>query len=34
VDQEVNIVVQRDARFEAITVRPADRYGVYRTSDR
>jgi len=34
VDQEVQLVVQRDARFEAITVRPADRYRVFRTSDK
>ncbi len=34
VDQEVQVVVQREARFEAITVRPTDRYRVYRTSDR
>ena len=34
VDQEVQLVVQREARFEAITVRPADRYRIYRTSDK
>ena len=34
VGREVQLVVQRDARFEAITVRPADRYRVYRTSDK
>jgi S1-C subfamily serine protease len=34
VDDEVQVVVQRAARFEAISVRPADRYRVYRTSDR
>jgi S1-C subfamily serine protease len=32
VDQEVQLVVQREARFEAIRVRPADRYRVFRTS--
>ena len=31
---EAHVVVQRAARFEAISVRPADRYRVYRTSDR
>jgi S1-C subfamily serine protease len=34
VDEEVQVVVQRAARFEAISIRPADRYRVYRTSDR
>jgi len=34
VDEEVHVVVQRAARFEAISIRPADRYRVYRTSDR
>ena len=34
VDQEVQLVVQRDARFEAVTVTPVDRYRVYRTSDK
>lgn len=34
VDQDVQVVVQRATRFEAISVRPADRYRVYRTSDR
>jgi S1-C subfamily serine protease len=32
--EEVIVVVRRDQRFEAITVRPADRYRVFRTSDR
>jgi S1-C subfamily serine protease len=32
--EEVVLVVRRDQRFEAITVRPADRYRVFRTSDR
>jgi len=30
VDQEVQVVVQRDRGFEAITVRPTDRYRFYR----
>ena len=34
VGDEVQLIVQRAARFEAISVRPADRYRVYRTSDR
>lgn len=34
VDEEVQVVVQRAARFEAISVRPTDRYRIYRTSDR
>jgi S1-C subfamily serine protease len=32
VDQEVQVVVQRDRGFEAITVRPIDRYRFYRMS--
>ncbi len=32
VEQEVQVVVQRDQSFEAITVRPADRYRFYRTT--
>ncbi|HYB41274.1 MAG TPA: S1C family serine protease [Candidatus Methylomirabilis sp.] len=34
VDQEMQITVERDGRFEVITVRPGDRYRVYRTSDK
>lgn len=34
VGEEIQLVVQRDTRFEAITVRPVDRYRVYRTSDK
>jgi serine protease Do len=34
VDQEVRLVVKRDGGFEAITVKPADRYRVYHTTDR
>jgi S1-C subfamily serine protease len=34
IDQDVQIVVQRDRGFEAITVRPADRYRFYRTTGR
>jgi len=34
VDEDVHLVVQRAARFEAVAVRPADRYRVYRTSDK
>ncbi len=33
VDQEVQVVVQRERGVESITVRPADRYRFYRTSD-
>ena len=32
VGQEVTVVVVRDARFHAITVRPADRYRFFRTT--
>jgi len=32
IGQEVQLVVLRDQRFEAITVRPMDRYRIYRTS--
>lgn len=34
IGQEVVVVVVRDARFHAITVRPADRYRFFRTTDR
>ncbi len=34
IGQEVQLVVLRDQRFEAISVRPVDRYRVYRISDR
>ena len=34
VDQDVQIVVQRDRGFEAITVRPTDRYRLFRTTGR
>jgi S1-C subfamily serine protease len=34
VDQDVQIVVQRERGFEAITVRPTDRYRFFRTSGR
>ena len=34
VNQDVQLLVQRDSALEIITVRPADRYRVYRTSDR
>lgn len=33
VDQEVQVIVQRGGAFEAITVRPVDRYRFYRTTD-
>jgi len=33
IGQEVQLVVLRDQRFEAITVRPVDRYRIYRISD-
>ena len=33
-EQEVHLVVQRDTGFEAITVRPADRYRFFRTTGR
>ncbi len=33
VGQELQIVVVRESKFQAITVRPADRYRVYRTRD-
>jgi S1-C subfamily serine protease len=33
-EQEVQLVVQRETGFEAITVRPADRYRFYRTTGR
>jgi S1-C subfamily serine protease len=33
-DQEVQLVVVRESGFEAVSVRPADRYRVYRTSGR
>jgi S1-C subfamily serine protease len=32
IEQEVQLVVQRDSGFEAITVRPTDRYRFYRTT--
>ena len=32
VGQEVQVVVQRETGFEAITVRPMDRYRFYRTT--
>lgn len=31
--QDVQVIVQRGGTFEAITVRPVDRYRVYRTTD-
>jgi S1-C subfamily serine protease len=34
VDQEVRLVVKRDGGFESITVKPADRYRFYHTTDR
>jgi len=34
VGEDVHLVIQRNDRFEAIIVRPADRYRIYRTSDR
>jgi S1-C subfamily serine protease len=34
IGQEVQLVVLRAQRLEAITVRPVDRYRIYRTSDR
>jgi len=34
VEQDVQLVIQRATRFEAVTVRPADRYRIYRTSDK
>jgi S1-C subfamily serine protease len=34
VDRDVQIVVQRDRGFEAITVRPTDRYRFFRTTGR
>jgi hypothetical protein len=34
VGQQMQLVVQRDSRLQAVTVRPADRYRVYRTSDK
>jgi S1-C subfamily serine protease len=32
-EQEIQLVIQRDSRFESISVRPADRYRFYRTTD-
>ncbi len=32
-DQEVQLVVRRDNRLQSISVRPADRYRIYRTTD-
>jgi hypothetical protein len=32
VGQEVQLVVVRESGFEAVSVRPADRYRVFRTS--
>lgn len=34
VGQELTVVVVRDTRFHAITVRPADRYRFFRTTDK
>jgi len=34
VEQDVQLVVMREARLEAITVRPVDRYRLLKTSDR
>ncbi len=34
VDEEVRLVVKRAGEFEAVTVRPADRYRFYHTTDR
>ena len=34
VEQDVQLVVMRAARLEAITVRPVDRYRLLKTSDR
>jgi len=33
-DQDVQLVVQRESGFQAVTVRPADRYRVFRTSSK
>jgi len=34
VGDEITLLVRRAQRFEAVTVRAADRYRVYRTTDR
>jgi hypothetical protein len=34
VEQDVQLVVMREARLEAITVRPVDRYRLLKISDR
>ncbi|OGK80721.1 MAG: hypothetical protein A2X51_00855 [Candidatus Rokubacteria bacterium GWC2_70_24] len=34
VGEPVEIVVEREARRQSITVRPADRYRVYRTTEK